>query len=184
MRKQYLAWNRLTTTIGHGYNAETHTINWPPERWEEYTQGPIIGVLVRNTSTPFSSPYAKRFVRLSKEDETMQTMRKITHSKYNSSAQPIQFEEQTFDKKQKETKANEDREEVSRIISALEKSDDRGPTVKDCREILIKLLYFKDPLYFLAINALCKRREYRELWIKMDSDKERLAWVRSLPRRF
>ncbi|TXG60320.1 hypothetical protein EZV62_014893 [Acer yangbiense] len=111
---------------------------------------------MRNTSTPFSSPYAESFVRLLKEDETMPTMPKSTHSEYNSSAEPIQYEEQTVDKKQKKRKVNEDREEVSRIISASEKSDDRGPSVKECREILMKLLHFEDPLYFVATNALCK----------------------------
>ncbi|TXG53831.1 hypothetical protein EZV62_019087 [Acer yangbiense] len=98
-----------------------------------------------NTSTPFSSPYVESFVRLLEEDDTMQTMPKTTHSEYNSSAQPIQYK---------------DREEVSRIISALKKRDDRGPTMKDCREILMKLLHFEDPLYFVASDALCKRREF------------------------
>ncbi|KAK4847530.1 hypothetical protein QYF36_002989 [Acer negundo] len=121
--------------------------------WSSGTEGILD---MRNTSTPFSSPYAKSFVRLLEEYETMSTMPKSTHSEYNSSTEPIQYEEQTVDKKQKKRKANEDCEEVSRIISVLEKSDDRGPSVKDCREILMKPLRFEDPLYFIATNALCK----------------------------
>ncbi|TXG60225.1 hypothetical protein EZV62_014798 [Acer yangbiense] len=110
---------------------------------------------MRNTSTPFSSPYAESFVRLLEEDETMQTIQNQhilnTIHQLNQSNK-----EQTVDKKQKKRKTNEDCEEMSRIISALEKSDDRGPSVKDCTEILIKLLHFEDPHYFVATNALCK----------------------------
>ncbi|KAK3200612.1 hypothetical protein Dsin_024027, partial [Dipteronia sinensis] len=61
---------------------------------------------MRNTSTSFSLPYAESFVRLLEKDETLP---KTTHSKYNSSAQPIQYGEQIVDKKQKKSKANEDR---------------------------------------------------------------------------
>ena len=69
---------------------------------------------------------------------------------------------------------------MDRIINALEKSDDRGQSIKDCVLILKRILNYKNPLYFVASKALCRRRENREFWMEMDNDEEQLAWIESL----
>ena len=55
-----------------------------------------------------------------------------------------------------------------------------GPSVQECMKILRRLLTFENPLYFIAANAFCKRKEYRELWMDMESDEERIGWIWSL----
>lgn len=57
-----------------------------------------------------------------------------------------------------------------------------GPSVQECMKILRQLLTFENPLYFVAANAFCKRKEYRELWMDMESDEERIGWIWSLPK--
>ncbi|KAK2663442.1 hypothetical protein Ddye_002016 [Dipteronia dyeriana] len=89
-------------------------------------------------------------------------------------------DEQPTEKKQKKRKIDETREEICKIVSVLEKSDNNGPSMADCFSILKRFLNYKDPLYFIATNALCKRKEYREVWMQMDSDEERLGWIQSL----
>ena len=128
-----------------------------------------------NTSTDFaSSMYGGSYVRLLDENDNIPT----PNSDVNFEEHPIQNEEQP--KKQKKRKVDGNRQDVDKIINALEKSDDRGPSVKDCVLILKRILNYKNPLYFVASKALCKRRENREFWMEMDNDEERLAWIESL----
>lgn len=55
-----------------------------------------------------------------------------------------------------------------------------GPSVAECMKILRQILTYENPLYFVAANAFCKRREYRELWMDMESEQERIGWIWSL----
>ncbi|KAK2645399.1 hypothetical protein Ddye_020594 [Dipteronia dyeriana] len=125
------------------------------------------------------------YVRLTEEDENIPSNPNPEHPSLNH---PIQDDEQPTkksieqptEKKQKKRKIDETREEICKIVSVLEKSDNNGPSMADCFSILKRFLNYKDPLYFIATNALCKRKEYREVWMKMDSDEERLGWIQSL----
>ena len=67
---------------------------------------------------------------------------------------------------------------MNRIVNVLENFE--GPTVKECMKILKRLLTYEDPLYYVAINAFCKKKEYREVWMEMESDEERMGWIQSL----
>ena len=55
-----------------------------------------------------------------------------------------------------------------------------GPSMKECMKILKKLLTYEDPLYYVAINAFFKKKEYREALVGMESDQERMRWIQSL----
>ena len=81
-------------------------------------------------------------------------------------------------KKQKKGKKEQTQEEMNRIVNVLENFE--GPTVKECMKILKRLLTYEDPLYYVAINAFCKKKEYREVWMEMESDEERMGWIQSL----
>ena len=81
-------------------------------------------------------------------------------------------------KKQKKGKKEQNQEEMNRIINVLENFE--GPSVKECMKILKKLLTYEDPLYYVAINGFCKKKEYREVWVEMESDEERMGWIQSL----
>ena len=52
--------------------------------------------------------------------------------------------------------------------------------MKDCTTILQKILTIQDPLYYVAINTLCNKKEYKEVWMEMESDQERIWWIQSL----
>ena len=63
-------------------------------------------------------------------------------------------------------------------MNALENFE--GPSVKECMKILNKLTTYEDPLYYVAINAFYKKKEYRVVWVEMESDQERMGWLQSL----
>ena len=44
----------------------------------------------------------------------------------------------------------------------------KRPSVKECMKILKRLLTYEDPLYYVATNAFCKKKEYREVWVEME----------------
>ena len=67
---------------------------------------------------------------------------------------------------------------MKRIMNVLENFE--GPSVKECVEILKRLLTYDDPLYYVEINVFCKKKEYKEVWVEMESDKERMGWIQSL----
>ena len=56
-------------------------------------------------------------------------------------------------------KKEQTQEEMSKIMNALENFE--GPLVKECMKILKKLTTYEDPLYYIAINAFCKKKGYR-----------------------
>ena len=53
-------------------------------------------------------------------------------------------------------------------MNALENFE--GLSVKECMKILKKLTTYEDPLYYVVINAFCKNKEYRVVWVEMESD--------------
>ena len=67
---------------------------------------------------------------------------------------------------------------MNRIMNVLKNF--KRPLVKEYMKILKRLLTYEDPLYYVAINAFCKKKEYREVWVEMESDKERMEWIQSL----
>ena len=85
-------------------------------------------------------------------------------------------------KKQKKGKKEQTQEEMYRIVNVLENFE--GPTVKECMKILKRLLTYEDPLYYVAINAFCKKKEYREVWMEMESDEERMRWIQACENNF
>ena len=87
-------------------------------------------------------------------------------------------EVQCSKKKQKKGKKEQTQEEMSKIMNALENFE--GPLVKECMKILKKLTTYEVPLYYVAINAFCKKKEYRVAWVEMESDQERMGWLQSL----
>ena len=64
-------------------------------------------------------------------------------------------------KKYKKWKKEQTQEEINRIINVLKNLE--RPLVKDCMKTLGRLLAYKDPLYCMATNVFCKKKEYREL---------------------
>ena len=85
-------------------------------------------------------------------------------------------------KKQKKGKKEQTQEEMNRIMNVLENFE--GPSVKECMKILKRLLTYEDPLYYVAINAFCKKKEYREVWMEMESDEERMRWIQACENNF
>ncbi|CBI27474.3 unnamed protein product, partial [Vitis vinifera] len=67
---------------------------------------------------------------------------------------------------------------MNRIMNVLENF--KRPLVKEYMKILKRILTYEDPLYYVAINAFCKKKKYREVWVEMESDKERMGWIQSL----
>ena len=63
-------------------------------------------------------------------------------------------------------------------MNALENFE--GPSVKECMKILKKHTTYEDPLYYVAIKAFCKKKEYRVVWVEMESDQGRMGWLQSL----
>ena len=61
-------------------------------------------------------------------------------------------------KKQKKGNKDQTQEEMNRIMNVLENFE--GPSIKECMKILNRLLTYEDPLYYVAINAFCKKKEY------------------------
>lgn len=45
----------------------------------------------------------------------------------------------------------------------LKKTYGKGPSMKKCMVILRKVLMYENLLYFVAIGALCNKKEYREV---------------------
>ena len=64
---------------------------------------------------------------------------------------------------------------MNRIMNVMENFE--GPSMKECMKILKRLLTYEDPLYHVAINAFCKKKEYGEVWVEMESDQERMRWI-------
>ena len=81
-------------------------------------------------------------------------------------------------KKHNKGKKEQTQEEMNRIMNVLENFE--GPSVKECVKILKRLLTYDDPLYYVEINVFCKKKEYKEVWVEMESDKERMGWIQSL----
>ena len=67
---------------------------------------------------------------------------------------------------------------MNRIMNMLENF--KGPSVKECMKILRRLLTYEDQLYYVAINVFYKKKQYRELWVDIESDQERMGWIQSL----
>ena len=66
---------------------------------------------------------------------------------------------------------------MSKIMNALENFE--GPSVKECMKILKKVTTYEDLLYYVAINAFCKKKEYKVVWLEMESDQEQMGWLQS-----
>ena len=73
-------------------------------------------------------------------------------------------------KKQKKVKKEQTQEEMNRIMNVMENFE--GPSMKECMKILKRLLTYEDPLYYVAINAFCKKKQYGKVWVEMESDQE------------
>ena len=73
-------------------------------------------------------------------------------------------------KNKRREKKEQTQEEMNKIMNALENFE--GPSVKECMNILKKLTTYEDPLYYVAINAFCKKKEHRMVWVEMESDQE------------
>ncbi|KAH7570808.1 hypothetical protein JRO89_XS05G0196100 [Xanthoceras sorbifolium] len=177
MRRQYLEWTGLIKT----HYPEAKKFCHKPLPNVEELEVLFGGVLVAATNNSNSSVHSisvssKRLIKL-ENDCSVPT----PHPKSPNFDYLILNEEQSREESEKRRKLDEITfEEVIRFRSVLEKREDRGPCVKECMAILRKLLTFEDPIYFVAVNAFCKRREYRELWVDMESDLERIAWIQSL----
>ena len=52
-----------------------------------------------------------------------------------------------------------------------------GPSMKECMKILKKLFTYEDSLYYVTIDAFCKKKEYQQLWMDMESAKEQMKWI-------
>ncbi|KAK3205327.1 hypothetical protein Dsin_019373 [Dipteronia sinensis] len=189
MKRQYQTWTKLTNTTGHGYNLnhpDAKQFRYKPlphcEELEQLFDG-VLATGIENlssgmeeipeigstSSTDSISTHSTSFVRQMEENE---------ETNLNKSNE---CEDHPKGKKQKRRKFDQTHEEVCKIIEVLEK--DRGPSVDDCMKILRRLLTYEDPQYFVATNALCKRKEYQVLWMGMPSDGERIAWIRSLTKK-
>ncbi|RVX12863.1 hypothetical protein CK203_009851 [Vitis vinifera] len=163
------AWPRIAEELEkllgkrHGYNSVTKTFDWPAEKWEEYLQ--LLGL--RNHPTHSTSMPSETSISL-EEDEDLP---RNTNDEAKGSK-----------KKQKKGKKEQTQEEMNRIMNVLETFE--GPSVKECMKILKRLLTYEDPLYYVAINAFCKKKEYREVWMEMESDEERMGWIQACENNF
>ncbi|WJZ86773.1 hypothetical protein VitviT2T_006199 [Vitis vinifera] len=184
MKRQYLIWSKMMTMTGHGYNSVTKTFDWPAEKWEEYLQKypeakqfrfkPLANVeeleaLFGGVLATRSKNWSSGGVIASGAEESS------THSTSMPSETSVSLEEDedlprnTNDetegskKKQKKGKKEQTQEEMYRIVNVLENFE--GSTVKECMKILKRLLTYEDPLYYVAINAFCKKKEYRETYM-------------------
>ncbi|KAJ9682471.1 hypothetical protein PVL29_018400 [Vitis rotundifolia] len=170
MKRQYLIWSKMMTMTGHGYNSVTKTFDWPVEKWEEYLH---------------KYPEAKQFhfKPLANVEElealfggvlgviASEAEESSTHSTSMPSETSISLEEDEDLPRNTNDEAEEQtQEEMNRIMNVLENFE--GPSVKECMKILKRLLIYEDPLYYVAINAFCKKKEYREVWMEMESDEE------------
>ncbi|KAK3230043.1 hypothetical protein Dsin_001924 [Dipteronia sinensis] len=183
MKRQYQTWTKLTNTTG----PDAKQFRYKPlphcEELEQLFDG-VLATGIENlssgmeeipeigstSSTCSTSTHSTSFVRQMEENE---------ETNLNKSNE---CEDHPKGKKQKRRKLDQTYEEVCKIIEVLEK--DRGPSMDgDCMEILRRLLTYEDPQYFVATNALCKRKEYRVLWMGMQSDGERIAWIGSLTKK-
>ena len=59
---------------------------------------------------------------------------------------------------------------MSKIVNALENFEESS--AKECMKILKKVTTYEDPLYYVAISAFCKKKEYRFVWVEMESNQE------------
>ncbi|KAH9669600.1 L10-interacting MYB domain-containing protein [Citrus sinensis] len=209
MKRQYLTWLKLTMTIGHGYNSTTRTFDWPPERWEEYLKKYPEAKQFRNKPLAnaeelvalFSGAVATGAYNWSSGMEGIPEMGNLssmlsetpinvedndcevkTPDSYTNVDEPLSDDMQRCKKKQKKSKSDETREDINKLVAVLEKTDDKGPSITQCMPILRKLLTYDNPMYYVATNALCNKREYRELWMGMECDEERIGWIYSLPK--
>ena len=81
-------------------------------------------------------------------------------------------------KNRRKEKKEQTQEEMSKIMNALENF--QGPSVKECMKILKKLTTYEDSLYYVVINAFCKKKEYKVVLVEMESDQEQMGWLQSL----
>ncbi|RVX05813.1 hypothetical protein CK203_023807 [Vitis vinifera] len=160
----------MMTMTGHGYNSVTKTFDWPAEKWEEYLQ---------------KYPEAKqfRFKPLANMEELEALFGGVlaTGSKNWSSGGVIASgaEESSTHSTSMPSETSISLEEDENLPRNTN-DEAEGPSVKECMKILKKLLTYEDPLYYVAINGFCKKKEYREVWVEMESDEERMGWIQSL----
>ncbi|XP_034686267.1 L10-interacting MYB domain-containing protein-like isoform X1 [Vitis riparia] len=200
MKKQYLTWSRLITMMGDGYNSVTKTFDLPTERWEEYLQkypeakqfryrplanaeelealfGGVLAIGAKNgssegmdnTSSTHSTSMPCEIPISLEEDDNLQ--RKL-HWEQTAD------DEVRVPHRKRKRKLDQIEAKVNSITYAWENLE--GPSVQECMKILRQLFTFENPLYFVAANAFCKKKEYRELWMDMESDQERIGWIWSL----
>ncbi|KAJ9692959.1 hypothetical protein PVL29_011881 [Vitis rotundifolia] len=185
MKRQYLIWSKMMTMTRHGYNSVTKTFDWPAKKWEEYLQKypeakqfcfkPLanmeeLGALFGGVLVTGSKNWSFGGVIAFQAEESS------THSTSMPSETLISLEE--YEDLPRNTNDEKTQEEMNRIMNVLENFE--GPSVKECMKILKRLLTYKDPLYYVKINAFCKKKEYRQVWIEMKSDEERMGWIQSL----
>ncbi|XP_034700866.1 L10-interacting MYB domain-containing protein-like isoform X2 [Vitis riparia] len=199
MKRQYLIWSKMMTMTGHGYNSVTKTFDWPAEKWEEYLQkypeakqfrfkplanmeelealfGGVLAIGSKNWSS--GGVIASGVEESSTHSTSMASETSISLEEDENLPRNTNDEVEGSKKKQKKGKKEQNQEEMNRIINVLENFE--GPSVKECMKILKKLLTYEDPLYYVAINGFCKKKEYREVWVEMESDEERMGWIQNL----
>ncbi|RVW44383.1 hypothetical protein CK203_071012 [Vitis vinifera] len=199
------AWPRIAEELEkllgkrHGYNSVTKTFDWPAEKWEEYLQKypeakqfrfkplanmeeleALFGGVLATGSKNWSSGgvIASGAEESSTHSTSMPSETSISLEEDENLPRNTNDEAEGSKKKQKKGKKEQNQEEMNRIINVLENFE--GPSVKECMKILKKLLTYEDPLYYVAINGFCKKKEYREVWVEMESDEERMGWIQSL----
>ncbi|RVW37635.1 hypothetical protein CK203_097944 [Vitis vinifera] len=152
----------MMTMTGHGYNSKyskAKQFRFKPLANMEELKALFGGVLATR-----SKNWSSGGVMSSGPEESS------THSTSMPSETSISLEEDenlprsTNDEvegsKKKQKKGNKDQtqEEMNRIMNVLENFE--GPSIKECMKILNRLLTYEDPLYYVAINAFCKKKEY------------------------
>ncbi|RVW96101.1 L10-interacting MYB domain-containing protein [Vitis vinifera] len=173
MKRQYLIWSKMMTMTGHGYNSVTKTFDWPVEKWEEYLQKYPEAKQFRFKPLANVEELEALFGGVLATGETSISLEEDEDLPRNTNDEAVGSK-----KKQKKRKKEQTQEEMNRIVNVLENFE--GPSVKECMKILKRLLTYEDPLYYVTINAFCKKKEYREVWMKMESDEERMGWIQSL----
>ncbi|KAL6335780.1 hypothetical protein AAG906_039543 [Vitis piasezkii] len=161
MKRQYFIWSKMMTMIGHGYNSITKTFDWPkyPEA-KQFRFKPLANV--KELEALFGRVLATRSKHWS-------TRGVIAYGAEESSTHSTSMPNKTLI-------SLEEDENLPRNTN----DEAEGPSVKECMKILKRFLTYEDPLYYVAINAFCKKKEYREVWVEMESDKERITWIQSL----
>ncbi|KAJ9697390.1 hypothetical protein PVL29_009281 [Vitis rotundifolia] len=198
MKRQYLIWNKMTMT-GHGYNFITKTFDWPAKKWEKYLQkypkakqfyfkplanveelealfGGVLATGSKNWS--FGGVIVSGVEESSTHSTSMPSKTSISLEEDENLPRNTNDEAEGSKKTQKKGKKEQTQEEMNRIMNMLENFE--GPSIKECMKILKRLLTYEDSLYYVAINAFFKKKEYREVWVEMESDRKRMGWIQSL----